>query len=202
MGMLYLWQSFGLGPHGDAGFIMIPICMVAEWAVAGFLFGIGQSVYLHNKGRRRSSEVTHKGRSRKPLLYALLIIALGVGGYLLQQEARIAMDRKYFLEKVNYKEFADTCLEMVVNPDKYGLSLGNCKADDPKLPEAIRRIKASTLSYHGYEVRISNFYFQGLAFSHNMKDATRYNVVFESNYREPVPLYSLHSTNLPKIDWH
>jgi hypothetical protein len=31
---------------------------------------------------------------------------------------------------------------------------------------------------------------------------TRYEVVFERNYREPVLLYSMQSTNLPKIDWH
>lgn len=199
-GMFAAWVSLGIGPHGDAGFIMIFVFMIAEWALAGFLFGIGRIWYLRRMGR---DELTPARTSkRKRLLYVAAVLALVVGGYCAWQEVLIAKDRNFFLSQVNYEEFAEASLDLVVSPDKYGLSLGKCKGTDPNLPEAIRKLNAADLSYHGYMVRVSNFYFQGLAFRHSMKDPTRYEVVFESNYREPVPLYSMQSTNLPKIDWH
>ena len=199
-GMFAVWVSFGFGPHGDAGFIMIFVFMVVEWALAGFLFGVGRTWYLRRKGRDEMTAA--RTPKRKKLLYAALPLVLVVGGYFVWQEVLIAKDRNFFLSQVNYKEFAEASLDMVVNPDKYGLSLGRCKGTDPKLPEAIRNLKTENLDYHGYSVRVCNFYFQGLAFSHSMKDPTRYEVVFERNYREPVVLYSMQSTNLPKIDWH
>ena len=198
-GMFALWVSLGLGPHGDAGFIMIFVFIVVEWALAGFLFGVGHTWYLR---RKRRSEMTAPTLKRKKLLYAALLFVLVVGGYCIRQEVLIAKDRQFFLQQVNYKEFAEASLDLLVNPDKYGLSLGRCKGTDTKLPEAIRKLKTVNLDYHGYTVSVCNFYFQGLAFSHSMKEPTRYEVVFECNYREPVLLYSMQSTNLPKIDWH
>lgn len=199
-GMFAAWVSLGFGPHGDAGFIMLFVFIVVEWALAGFLFGVGRTWYLRRKGR--DERTTTRTPKRKQLLYAAALVVLVVGGYCAWQEVLIAKDRTFFLSQVNYKEFAEASLDLLVNPDRYGLSLGSCKGADPKLPEAIRKLKTADLVYHGYTVRVCNFYFQGLAFSHSMKEPTRYEVVFERNYREPVILYSMQSTNLPKIDWH
>lgn len=199
-GMFAAWVSLGFGPHGDAGFIMIFVFMVVEWALAGFLFGVGRTWYLRRKERYELTAT--RTPKRKKLLYAFAVLVLVVGGYCAWQEVLIAKDRNFFLSQVNYKEFAEASLDLLVNPDKYGLSIGRCTGTDPKLPEVIRNLKTANLDYHGHTVRVCNFYFQGLAFSHSVKDPTRYEVVFERNYREPVSLYSMHSTNLPKIDWH
>ena len=90
-----------------------------------------------------------------------------MGGYCAWQEVLIAKDRTFFLSQVNYKEFAEASLGLLVNTDKYGLSVGRCMGTDPKLPEAIRNLKTANLDYHGYAVMVCNFYFQGLAFSHS-----------------------------------
>ena len=198
-GMFAAWVSFGFGPRGDAGFIMIFVFIVVEWALAGLVFGVGRTIYL---SRTRRSEMTAPIPKRKKLLYAALLLVLVVGGYCVGQEVLIARDCTFFLQQVDYNEFAEASLDLLVNPDKYGLALGRCNGTDSKLPEAIRKLKTANLDYHGYTVRVCNFYFQGLAFSHSMKEPTRYEVVFERNYREPVLLYSMQSTNLPKIDWH
>ncbi len=80
-------------------------------------------------------------------------------------------------------------------------ALGTCAGDDPKLPEIIRNLHAREVSYHGYEISVSRaVYFQTLMFTHNRTNAAQYDVILWSNYRPPELLYSLYSTNRPKVD--
>jgi len=132
-GMCNAMGSLGLGPVGEAGFIiMMFVFIVAEGAIAGFFFGIGRVWYLHWK---RKSGRTISVRNRKIILCAGLALVLVTGGYCVEQEIVIAKDRQFFLQQVDYKEFSEACLDLLAHPDNYNLSLGVCKGTDPKLPE-------------------------------------------------------------------
>ena len=201
-GMLKIWAGLRLPPHGDAGFVMIIVFMVAEWIIAGFLVGVGRAWYLQRKVQLPSITASDPKRKFKRVIFASLVVVLVVGGYCIKQEVAIKKDREFFLHQVDYKEFAEACLDLIANPDKYALSVGRCRVDDPKLPEAIRRLQPTHLDYHGYSIRIDKAaYYQGLLFTHSFTNATQYDVLFESNYAQPIHLYTLHSGKLPKFDW-
>ena len=201
--MLLFWNWLRLPPHGDAGFIMIAVFMVAEWSLIGLLVGLGRAWYLRRQARRPvAPDAAAPQRKTKRIGYAVLLLVAVVAGYCLYQEWVIAQDRRFFVQQVNHKEFAEACLDMVVHPDKYQLSFEQRDGNNPRLPEALRKLKPAHVSYQGYAIRIDKaVYHQGLMFTHSPTNPAEYEVVFRSNYKAPVHLYTLCSEQRPKSDW-
>jgi hypothetical protein len=205
MGLLRL----GLGPKNEAGMLLIIIAPIYQWAIIGFVCGLVRESWRTARTRSRMAVPAAgragggprlRGRWRLCLIVAGLV-AVAFFAHVVNREMTYAKDREFFRTKVDHKAFAEACLDMVARPEHYSLELGACAGDDPKLPEFIRNLHAREVSYHGYEVSVSRaVYFQALMFTHNRTNAAQYNVILWSNYRPPQLLYSLYSTNRPKVD--
>ena len=190
-------RALGLAPHGDAGFVLIPISMVLQWTILGFLYGLYRRWQVARKrtalSRQRETgpgpdetadspqRVLHFARSHKQLLVAFFVLVLAIG-YCLWEEMLLSKDRDFFLHHVDHKGVAEACLDILSKAEadrwtQVGLYLG----PDPRLPEAIRRLDPEAVSIHVDDIAITKtprHFYNCLEFARNRTNPTRYDLFY------------------------
>ncbi|HEU5071829.1 MAG TPA: hypothetical protein VFV96_15610 [Verrucomicrobiae bacterium] len=111
--------------------------------------------------------------------------------------------RHFLLHDVDYHAVSVACLDLMTQPQYKPLIDQYPSGDDPRLPTAIRDVKAFWLSVNTNEVLImktGGFYHMGLVFERSTTASNAYELLFREERRD-VPdrlLYTLPvSTNAP-----
>ena len=204
----------GLAPHGEEGFIVILIAMVAQWTILGFLAGVYRQWWLGRvaTGRRRSAE---SGQGAEwtpgggPRLFefvrahkhwtAAAVVLLAAVGYCLWQEVLYARDREFFLRHVDHKAVAEACLEVLAkmaNQTSFREQVGCFSGTDPRFPEAIRKLEPKAVAVHCDEVSITKTprpFWNCLTLKRDRTQPTHYDLVYEEgcSYPRQTKLYSI-----------
>jgi len=198
MWLTNLWFAIGLGPHGDAGFEIMLIFMVGIWPIYGLLIGLllewikkrrkaanpppqtdQELGFFQNFGRRIKQ---HKALS---IFVAALLVA--VSGYCISKKVSLLQERKFFIQQINHKAVAESCYDILKNPDKFSLSIGSPMENDPMhnptLPEVIRSLQPKSVRVRGADgsasVDITKNDYTYLSFEHPFGDLKSFNLVYQ-----------------------
>jgi hypothetical protein len=130
---------------------------------------------------------------------ALFVLVLGVRWYFGRpfDEAR-----HFLLHDVDYRAVSVACLDLMTQPQYKPLIDQYPSGDDPRLPAAIRDVKAFWLAVSTNEVMImktGGFYHMGLVFHRSTTVTNAYELVFreERNLDHDTLLYTLVPKNAP-----
>ena len=198
MWLTNLWVAMGLGPHGDAGFVVIMIFMVGVWPIYGLLFGF----LLEWIGKRRKATPSplqtdqklgffrnfgRRIKQRKALSIFVAALLVAVCSYCVSKEVSLLQERKFFIQQINHKAVAEACHDILTNPDKYSLSIGNPMENDPMhnptLPEVIRNLQPKSVRVRGADVSasvdITKNDYTYLLFEHPFGDLKSFNLVYQ-----------------------
>ena len=193
-----LWFATGIGPHGDAGFAVMMAFMVGVWPIYGLLFGLllewirkrrkatnpppqteQELGFFQNFGRRIKQ---HKALS---IFVAALLVA--VCSYCISKKVSLLQERKFFIQQINHKAVSEACYDILQNPDRYSLSIGNPMENDPMhnptLPEVIRNLQPKSVRVRGADVSasvdITKNDYTYLFFEHPFGDLKSFNLVYQ-----------------------
>jgi hypothetical protein len=199
-------SASGLAPHGEAGFVIIPIAMVLQWTILGFLGGLCYEWRLGQRGVA-PSPIRETGNGSAPaksplglrLLFTTGAVLVLVAGYCAWQEIVLSRDREFFLRHVDHKAVAEACFDILRKPEKeLWPMIGLYSGSDARLPPAIRRLEPKAVAIHIDDIGITKtprHFYNSLEFRQNTTDKSRYDLVYvegpdSSNERETV-LYSM-----------
>lgn len=141
-----LWALAGLGPHGDAGWVVLIYFSIAIWPLYALLLGL----FVETRLKKRKATGTKQGvadgtdpvgRSgvfikRHWLLPAAIVVMLATAcGYCVSQELALARDSDFFLHRIDTTAVAEACLDFT---EKQSLPQGSYPGDDPRIPKTIR----------------------------------------------------------------
>ena len=193
-----LWFAIGLGPHGDAGFAIMLIFMVGIWPIYALLVGLllewirkrrkatnpppqteQELGFFHNFGQRI--------KQRKALSILIAVSLVAASSYCISQKVSLVQERKFFFQQINHKAVAEACYDILTNPGKYSLSIGNPMENDPMhnptLPEVIRNLQPKSVRVRGADVSasvdITKNEYTYLLFEHPFGDLKSFNLVYQ-----------------------
>jgi len=198
MWLTNLWVAMGLGPHGDAGFVIMMIFMVGIWPIYGLLFGL---LLEWIKKRRKAPIPPPQTNQEHGFIQSLVrfvkqhkvlsILAAGlfvvVCCYCVAKELSLFQERKFILQQINHKAVAEACYDILANPDKYSLSIGSPLENDPMhnptLPEVIQNLQPKSVRVRGADVSasvdITKNNYTYLLFEHPFGDLKSFNLVYQ-----------------------
>ena len=130
------------------------------------------------------------------IVVVLVLAVLGAGWYIFARP--FDAKRSFLLHKVDYHSVSVACLDMMTQPQYKPLIDQYPSGDDPRLPAAIRDVKAFWLAVSTNEVIImetGGFYHMGLVFHHSTVASNSFELVFreEGNRNHDILLYTLPS---------
>ena len=159
-----LWFMMGLPPHGDAGFVVMMVFIVAIWAIYGLLLGLFlewglTKLKVADQGQhlcqtpsliqRCCQHIKH----HKVVFTTALILLVAVCGYCIVQKLELAKEREFYLKKIDHRAVAEAFYEIVTHPEKHLQPFGSDSGRDPKtdldVPEVVRLLKPKHLWLRG-----------------------------------------------------
>lgn len=198
MWLASLWGAMGLGPHGDAGFVIMLIFMVGIWPIYGLFLGL----FFEWMQKRRKSKTPLQepneelsftqciGRfvkQHKALSVVAVALLVAVCCYCIAKQSSLSRDRKLFVERLDHKAVAEACLNILTQPEKYSLSIGSPLERDPmhipNLPEVIRQLEPNFVCVRGIDasasVMITKNNYAYLLFEHPFGNLKSFDLVYQ-----------------------
>lgn len=153
--------------------------------------GIRKSPFGESKVR-----LSYEKRSVLSLLIALAVVAAVVASCAGPIWWTEASERRFLLKHVDHRAVGTACLDLLTKREYQTLMGQYPSGDDPRLPPAIREVKAFWLSVHTNQVLImktGRHCHMGFIFRPNDSDSNLYDLVFreERDLEHGICLYSV-----------
>jgi hypothetical protein len=135
-------------------------------------------------------------RSLSTLLVVVAVIAAAIAVCAGPIWWTLASSRRFLLKRADHRAVATACLDLLTKPEYQPLMGDYPSGSDPRLPAAIREVKAFWLSVHTNSILImktGGHYHMGFIFRPSASDSNRYELVFreEREFEHDIPLYSV-----------
>lgn len=168
-------RAFIWTPRGEQGFELMVISMMLAWPLLGGIFGFCYGAWKNHininimpeqddsSGPDQSQKPYHPIlrflMSHKQWSFLIAVIVMAVI-YFSSHQITLMRDRNYLLHRVDHKEVAAACIEILSRPETLKLQyMVQFDGSDPKLPEAIRKMHAKMvfIGPHNIEINETNF---------------------------------------------